>query len=112
MAGGPRPPPSPPPPPPPPRPEPSALPLRRDSTPWLTRRPQEHEGFGLAIVGHSRRRARIGPSSPLPQLGAGVAALLALLLREEDGLPALCYAFAPPACVSRSIVRDPKTLRP
>jgi len=48
------------------------------------------QGYQLVITGHS--------------LGAGVASVLALLLRPE--YPRLiCYAYSPPGCICRLAVR-------
>eukprot|EP00741_Cyanophora_paradoxa_P014933 tig00020830_g14407.t1 len=96
----------------------SARYMRRTLGPELGRLLAENQGFGLAICGHSvripsssssldqlivsARRALTRRGPGCGKLGAGVAALLTVLYRDE-GIPAVCYAFATPACVARNL---------
>jgi len=58
----------------------------KDLTPLLLRTLKTLPNYRLVIVGHS--------------LGAGTAALLAILLHDEYSLDLHCYAFAPPCLLS------------
>eukprot|EP01116_Phalansterium_solitarium_P024925 TRINITY_DN9283_c0_g1_i2.p1 TRINITY_DN9283_c0_g1~~TRINITY_DN9283_c0_g1_i2.p1 ORF type:complete len:480 (-),score=114.42 TRINITY_DN9283_c0_g1_i2:104-1543(-) len=52
---------------------------------------RDHPTYKLVITGHS--------------LGAGVAVLMAICVKEEMGVPVNCYAFASPPVVSRDLAQ-------